>query len=102
MAFHLNPRAGDGREGFEDVAKARYGILPVWGAAGLIFFLGRFGAFDGVDDAVAFGRGFFLFIDEKQGGELTSHVVLDVIGQHADENVCADSVVEAVVDGSDV
>ena len=48
MAFHLNPRADDGREGFEDVAKTRSGILPVWGAAGLIFFP-RFGMFSSED-----------------------------------------------------
>ena len=43
-----------------------------------------------------------MFVGEQQGGELASHMVFDVIGEHADEDMRTNPGVEAVVDGSDV
>ena len=39
---------------------------------------------------------------EQEGGEFFSHVPLDVVGEHAEEDVGADAIRSVVVDGSDL
>ena len=42
------------------------------------------------------------FIIEEHGGEPSAHVELDVIGEHAEEDVGTDARGEAVIDGADL
>ena len=83
-------------EGAEAV-RGRAVVEPVRGG----FRRGRRGACGG-GDGIARRFGVLVFIGEEHGPPRFAHVPLHMVGEHAEEDVAADAIFEAVVDGPDL
>jgi hypothetical protein len=94
--------SGEGCEIGEEGAKA-VDAQAVVCSLGSNLAAGGVGSQGGRDDGFAQGGGAgAVVILEEDGGEGLAHVPLEVIGEHAEEDVGAHAVGEAMVDGSDL
>ena len=98
----LHGVSGEGAEIGEEGPEGLDGEAVV-SALGGGLLLGGGRALGGFDDGVPEGfGGFGVVVVEEEGCEVVSHVPLDVVGEHAEEDVGADAVGASVVDRSDL
>lgn len=102
-SFNFWPTGGSGEGGevFQQAAKALDGVNSVAGSFTPFFFLGCLAALGGGDGTGALVLGTSgVFFPKEKGGESVFHFPLDVVGEHAEEDVGFDHGTFVVKDGS--